>query len=165
MKEPERLERNTQRLLELYPTFAARLTLVISDLEQASFRPRIQDAWRSPEDQLKAYLAGHSELRYGFHNVTGVDGTKESLAVDLLDDDFPLEPRRSYLIRLAAVSEKHGLMTGIRFGLKTAKLMQAVDTAIAKGDWEAAIKIGWDPTHVQPTGISVEQAGKGKRPT
>jgi hypothetical protein len=164
MKEEERKSRNTQRLQELYPTFAARLALVITDLEEAHFRPRIQDAWRSPADQLKAYNSGHSELRYGFHNVTGDGGKKESLAVDLLDDDFPLDSRRSYLIRLAAIAEKHGLMTGIRFGLKTAKLKKAVDTAIADELWEAPIKIGWDPTHVQPAGLTVTDAEQGLRP-
>jgi hypothetical protein len=29
-------------------------------------RPRIQDARRSPADQLKAFESGHSKLRYGF---------------------------------------------------------------------------------------------------
>lgn len=164
MEEQARKERNQQRLAELYPSFAVRVDAVIRDLEALGFRPRIQDGWRSPEKQLEAYNSGHSELRYGFHNVTGADGRKEALAVDLLDDDFPLEPRRSYLLRLAAAAQQHGLMTGIRFGLKTAKLLQAVDAAIQAGHWDAAVKIGWDPTHLQPVGLSPEQAKAGKRP-
>ncbi|MGO4382497.1 hypothetical protein [Pseudoduganella sp. RAF53_2] len=165
MTEEERIARNQNRLLELFPWFSSRLQFVIADLENAKFRPRIQDAWRSPEDQLKAYNSGHSQLRYGFHNVTGADGSKEALAVDLLDDDFPLSSRSTYLIRLAAAAEKHGLMTGIRFGLQTAKMIQAVDQAILTEQWDAPIKIGWDPTHVQPVGLSPEQARMGKRPS
>lgn len=164
MEEAKRKERNAQRKSELYPKFEARLSRVIEEMEGAGFRPRIQDAWRSPADQLKAYNSGHSELRYGFHNVTAADGTKEALAVDLLDDDFPLEPRRAYVIRLAAIAEKHGLMTGIRFGLKTVKLRNAVDSAISGGDWNAPIKIGWDPTHVQSAELTVAQAEQGLRP-
>jgi hypothetical protein len=127
-------------------------------------RPRIQDAWRSPADQLKAFNAGHSKLKFGFHNVTGANGTKEALAVDLLDDNAPLNPGRSYLLRLAAAAEHRGLVTGIRWGVPKA-LVAGIDAAIAKKDWKADVKIGWDPTHVEPTGITPSEAKAGKRPT
>jgi hypothetical protein len=147
MTETDRKKRNTQRLTELYPTFAERVAAIIADLEQQGFRPRIQDAWRSPEKQLEAFKTGHSELRYGFHNVTRKEGVKAALAVDLLDDDHAANEGREYLLRLAATAEKLGTMTGIRFGLKTAQMRAAVDAAIAKQDWLAPVKIGWDPTH------------------
>ena len=163
MKDTARHQRNQQRLQELFPTVAARVAAVIRELEDEGWRPRIQDAWRSVAAQEAAYEAGHSKLRYGFHNVTGADGRPEALAVDLLDDDAPLNPGKPYLLRLAAAAEQAGLATGIRWGL-SAKLAQAIDSAISLRDWQAPVKIGWDPTHVQPAGLTVAQARAGSRP-
>jgi hypothetical protein len=164
MLEPARLARNTQRLTELYPTFAARVKRVIRDLEADGLRPRIQDAWRSEADQLKAYSSGHSKLKYGFHNITGPNGEKHSFAVDLFDDNAPLTPSTAYVLKLAAVAEKHGLATGARWGLPSA-LAAAVDNAIANRDWKAKVKVGWDPLHVEARGVTVSDARAGQRPT
>jgi hypothetical protein len=136
---------------------------VIIDLESSGIRPSIQDAWRSPADQLKAFNSHHSKLRYGFHNVTAKDGTPEALAVDMLDDDHPLAATKVYLLHLAASAEKAGLATGIRWGVPK-KLIGAIDAAIASQDWGANLKIGWDPTHIQPVGITVAEAKSGGRP-
>ena len=163
MTEEQRKQRNTDRLTELYPTFRKRIQAVIEDLEAQGLRPRIQDAWRSPEDQLKAFNSGHSKLKYGFHNVTGKNGTKEGLAVDMLDDDHPAQEGKEYLLRLAAAAEGQGLVTGIRWGVPI-KLVAAIDTAIANKDWNASVKIGWDPTHCQPTDLTPAEAKAGKRP-
>ena len=163
MKEADRKARNTERLSELYPTFRARIASVISALENSGIRPRIQDAWRSPEDQKKDFDAGNSKLLFGFHNVTAADGTKEALAVDMLDDDSPLALGKSYLLQLAAAAEQAGLMTGIRWGVPDG-MIGAIDAAIAAKDWGANVKVGWDPSHVQPTGITPDQAKAGTRP-
>jgi hypothetical protein len=164
MIEAARKARNQQRLAELYPTFRERLKRVINDLEAAGFRPRIQDAWRSEADQLKAYNTGHSKLKYGFHNVTGPKLEKEALAVDLLDDNSPLKPSSRYVLHVAAAAEKHALVTGARWGLPK-KLADAIDAAIASQNWEAPVKIGWDPVHVESRGVTVSEAKQGQRPT
>ena len=164
MEENARIARNTQRLTELYPGFAQRLRSIVAALEAQGFRPRIQDAWRSPADQLKAFNSGNSKLQFGFHNVTGPDGQPESLAVDLLDDDSPLTSRREYLLRLAAAAASAHCQTGVAWGLPPA-LREAVATAIASGNFTANVKIGWDPTHVEPADITVAQARTGARPT
>ena len=163
MKEADRKKRNDTRLLELYPTFRTRLGKVIVALESKGIRPRIQDAWRSPADQEKAFKSRHSKLLFGFHNVTASNGTPEALAVDLLDDDSPLSPSKNYLLHLAAAAEAAGLITGIRWGVPK-KLSGAIDAAIASQDWDANVKVGWDPTHVQPTDVGVAEAKAGKRP-
>jgi hypothetical protein len=163
MKETARKQRNAERLAELYPTFGKKVEKVIETLEAANLRPRIQSGWRSISDQLKAFESGHSKLRFGFHNVTGHNGTPEALAVDLLDDVAPLTPGKVYLLQLAAAAEKAGLVTGIRWGVP-AKLVTAVDNAIRNEEWNANVKIGWDPTHVEPTDVTVSEAKKGKRP-
>ena len=163
MEESARKDRNAQRLATLAPTFAARMKRVIRRLEQQGLRPRIQDAWRSPEDQLKAFNTGHSKLKFGFHNVTGPNGRPEGLAVDLLDDNSPLNPRKPYILKLAAAAEAEGLVTGVRWGLPQAFCV-AIDAAIAGQNWDAPVKVGWDPLHVEPTGITVQEAKAGKRP-
>ena len=163
MTELQRTKRNEEKLLELFPAFSKRLSKVIIELEHMGLRPRIQDGYRSSADQLKAFNNGHSKLRYGFHNVTGLNGVKESLAVDLLDDDKPLNMSVSYLLKIAFVCEKNGLETGIRWGLPN-QLKEAINNALEAKNFDAPIKVGWDPTHIQPKGITVAEAKKGKRP-
>lgn len=163
MTELQRQKRNQERLLELFPTFRVRLAKVIMELETMGVRPRIQDAYRTPADQLKAFNSGHSKLKFGFHNVTGPNGEKESLAVDMLDDDSPLNISTSYLLKLAHASQINGLSTGIRWGLPQ-NLRSAIDDAINAKNWNAPVKIGWDPTHVEPAGMTASQAKNGKRP-
>jgi hypothetical protein len=163
MKEVDRHKRNHDRLAELYPTFRARIKKTIDKLESSGMRPRIQSAWRSAADQKKAYDSNHSKLLYGFHNVTGDNNRPEALAVDLLDDDAPLNPSKNYLLQLAAAAQAAGLVTGVRWGVP-AKLASAIDAAIAAKDWDANVKVGWDPTHVQPIDVTVSEAKAGGRP-
>lgn len=163
MTEEARKQRNADRMAELFPTFRNRLLRVIADLEAMGERPRIQDAWRSPEDQLKAFRSGHSQIKFGFHNVTGSNGEKQALAVDLLDDNHPLNMGTKYLLKLALASEQNGLATGIRWGLPE-KLRTGINDALAQQAFDAKVKIGWDPSHVQPTGITVAEAKAGERP-
>ena len=164
MNEQKRKERNDQRVTELWPSFAKKIKAVITNLESQGIRPRIQEAYRSPADQLVAFQTGHSKLKYGFHNVTGAGGKKESLAVDMLDDDHPAQEGVEYLLHLAAAAEAQGLQTGVRWGLPQ-NISAAVDTAIANKDWKAKVKVGWDPTHIQPVGITPQQAKAGQRPS
>jgi len=164
MDETARRTRNTQRLSELDRVFAGRVAAIIGALEADGYRPRIQDGWRSPESQLVAFNSGHSKLRFGYHNVTGPAGEKQSLAVDLLDDDFPLNSRSDYLLRLAAAALERTCQTGILWGLPQA-LREAVRSAIERREWNARLKIGWDPTHIEPTDVTVEEARSGARPS
>ena len=133
-------------------------------MEDQGFRPRIQDAHRTIEDQLKAFNGGFSKVKFGFHNVTGANGKPEALAADLLDDNRPLNPSREYLIRLAATAQAHGLQTGIFFGLPQV-LRKGLSQAIEDLNFSSAVKIGFDPTHIEVTGISITEAKAGKRPS
>lgn len=164
MNETARKQRNQQRLKECFPKFAQRVDAVIKDLEAQGFRPRIQDANRSIADQLKAFNNGFSKVRFGFHNITGANGKPEALAVDLLDDDKPLSPSRKYIILLAEAAQAHGLHPGSFFGLPQA-LRAGLSKAIQDHNFDTKIKIGFDPTHIEVTGISIEEAKAGKRPT
>lgn len=163
MKEAARRQRNLDRLRELHPAFRASVAAVIDELEAEGWRPRIQLAWRTPAEQRAMHAAGHTRLMFGLHNISGADGRPEALAADLLDDDSPHETGKPFLLRLAAAAEQAGLSTGIRWGLPAA-LARAIDTAITDREWQAPVKIGWDPTHLQPRGLTVAQARAGWRP-
>jgi hypothetical protein len=43
-------------------------------------------------------------------------------------------------------------------------MQQAIDEAISSRNWNAPLKIGWDPTHIEPTDVTVSAAKGGKRP-
>jgi hypothetical protein len=164
MEESARQQRNQQRLTECFPKFAKRVKAVIQDLEAQGFRPRIQDAHRTIANQLIAFQNGFSKVKFGFHNVTSTNGKPESLAVDLLDDDKPLNPTRRYMILLAASAQANGLNSGIFFGLPQS-LRQGLRNAIQNRDFNPAIKIGFDPTHIEASGLTIAEAKAGKRPT
>jgi hypothetical protein len=164
MKEKDRLARNQQRLTEMFDPMAPVVRRVLDRMEHQGFRPRIQAAWRSKADQLEAFNKGTSGVKFGFHNVTGKGGDKQSLACDVLDDDNPEGPPTTYLLALAIAARAEGLDTGILWRLKPS-LAAGVEAAIAARDITRHVKIGFDPTHLQPVGITIAQAKAGKRPT
>ncbi len=163
MLENERIARNQSKVVEMYPSFRVRVEAVLKELESAGYRPRVQEAWRSAAAQLEAYRNGYSQVMYGFHNVTASSGAKEALAADILDDNQPLTTKTDFMLHLAAAAEKNGLSTGIRWGLSDVK-MKAIDDAIATQNWKVAIHVGWDPLHVEATGVTIQEAKAGKRP-
>jgi len=163
MLEAERIQRNLSRLQELYPTLRPRVEAVLKEMEAAGYRPRMQEAWRSPADQLKAYRAGTSKVQYGFHNVTGANGEKEALAADIIDDNRPFNVKTDFMLHLAAAAEHNGLTSGIRWGLSDL-YSKAIDNAIANQAWKMPIHVGWDPLHVEVSGLPIDEVKNGKRP-
>jgi len=163
MNEADRIQRNLIKVSELHPTIRPRMEAVLKELESYGYRPRIQEAWRSPQDQLAAYRAGTSKIKYGFHNVTAEDGTKEALAADVWDDDRPFTAKTHFMLHLLAAAEKNGLTTGIRWSLSDNRIA-LIEDAIAQEDWTRPVWVGWDPLHVEVTGLTVQEAEAGKRP-
>ena len=163
MNEADRKQRNYIKVNELHPSVRPRMEAVIRELESYGYRPRIQEAWRSPKDQLAAYNAGTSKIKYGFHNVTAPDGTKEALAADVWDDDRPFNAKTHFMLHLLAAAEKNGLTTGIRWSLSENRI-KLIEDAIAQENWKRPVWVGWDPLHVEVTGLTVQEAEAGKRP-
>ncbi|MBN2388037.1 MAG: C39 family peptidase [Anaerolineales bacterium] len=163
MLERERKARNGAKLQEMHPDFRARVEAVLVEMESYRYRPRIQEAWRSPEEQAEAFRRGRSKIEYGYHNVTAPDGTKEALAADIIDDNRPLGPKLHFILHLTAAAEKNGLTSGVYFDLAPEKALRLKE-ALAAENWNAAVHIGWDPCHVQTTAVTIEEAREGKRP-
>ena len=181
MNEKQRKRHNDEKLGELYPTFRDKISLILTELESQGFRPRIQVAWRSEKDQLNAFDSNFSQVKYGFHNVTAPDGTKEALAVDMEDDSL-VNPKlftvdydeKEFRLRLTAAVQRQGLVSGIFWGLQKSRpedesfaraAIAAIVNAITNEDWKARIdNWGWDPKHIQPPDMTPEDARKGMRP-
>src|SRR5262245_23711903 len=160
MNEAERKLYNQNKLQELYPYVRTRIEAVLKEMEQAGYRPRLQTAWRSPADQLDAYRRGTSKLQYGFHNVMAENGEKESLAADIWDDNLLDKVKVDYMLHLAAAAEANGLITGIRWDLKDEESV-LIDIALQNENWNAKVRVGWDPLHVEVTGIRPQEARDG----
>lgn len=163
MTDNELAARNMAMLRQCHPVFSDRVGRILMAMEAMGYRPRIQEAYRSPQDEAAAKAAGHSEVVWSFHNATDDAGNPSALAVDLLDDDHPLQPPSAYLLRLAAVASRHLCETGILWGL-SAPLRANLQAAIKAGQWTAVLPMGWDPTHVQPSDVTLQQAKRGLRP-
>lgn len=162
MTDGDRTTRNRQLLQQCHEPFRHQLAMAIATLEAQGFRPRIQCAWRSPEDELVAYASGHSHVKFGFHNCSTPNGGPDALAADVLDDDHPLAASRAYVLALARVARANGLDTGIDWGLPP-NIKTALNAAVA-GNQPWAGKVGWDDCHVEVTGVTIAQAMAGQRP-
>ena len=163
MNEADRKAYNLNKLKELYPFFRTKIEAVIREMELAGYRPRVQTAWRSPADQLDAYRRGTSKVQYGFHNATSASGEKEALAADIWDDDRLQKVKVDFMLRLAAAAEAQGLITGIRWDLADEDSV-LIDIALQNKHWDAKIRVGWDPLHVEVTGMTTQEARGGRRP-
>src|SRR5512138_285895 len=163
MNETDRIANNRNKLQELYAPLRPGLEAVLKEMEKAGYRPRIQTAWRSPEDQLDAYRRGTTKVMFGFHNITGANGARESLAVDIWDDDRLEQVKVDFMLHLTAAAQAQGLTTGIRWDLADED-QKLIDLAIKHRIWDAQLRVGWDPLHVEPVGITIQEAKDGRRP-
>ncbi len=163
MNETDRIANNRNKLQELYPSFRTRIDAVLKEMEKAGYRPRIQTAWRSPADQLDAYRRGTTRVQFGFHNITGANDAREALAADIWDDDRLEQVKVDFMLHLAAAAEAQGLTTGIRWDLADED-QKLIDLAVKHQIWDAQLRVGWDPLHVEPLGITIQEAKDGKRP-
>ena len=163
MIETERIANNKNKLQELYPSLRTRVEAVLKEMEKAGYRPRLQTAWRSEADQLEAYRRGTTRVKFGFHNVTGANDAKEALAADIWDDDRLEQVKVDFMLHLAAAAEAQGLLTGIRWDLADED-QKLIDLAVKHQVWDAKLRVGWDPLHVEPVGITIQEAKDGRRP-
>lgn len=163
MTDHERQHYNTVCLQELFPTFRDRVLGIIDFLEDQGLRPRIREAWRSREEQMRRFKAGDSRIKFGLHNLTGKNGTKEALAAHLLDDDAPDAPSSRFLLMLAAAARRNGCRTGILTDLPEDAQAEIV-AALDRSNFDAPVRVGRAPSYIAPLGITVPEARHGKRP-
>lgn len=140
MTEQGRKARNQKCILEMWPPMQPKIAAIIQDMEAHGWKPRIQCAYRTPSEQAACMKAGYTRVDWSFHCATGKDGSKQSLAADIVNDTCPYKEPDQFKRDLASSAAAHGLMTGI--------------------NWSRP----YDPWHVQPRGITTDAARAGKRP-
>jgi hypothetical protein len=172
MTEDARKARNVERLGLCYPPFAGRVAALISRLEQEGFRPRIDQSWRTAAQHQQQVASGTSKSSWSFHMATTPDGKPDALAVDLLDDDYPVPANhqadwpdrfRQYVLWLAALSAQWGLETGVSWGLSVDE-RRALSDAMANDPLSYHGELGWDVCHVEIRDLTLAAAKAGKRP-
>jgi hypothetical protein len=158
-REAERQTNNTANLTECDAEFAVKVRTVLQGLETEGYRPWIRESWRSPLEQERAYLAGRSEIRLGFHNVTGRNGEHRAFAVDVVErmDGARAKPR--YAVTLARLASASDLQTGISWGLMDWE-QRAVERAVQTQSLPVNeyLKLGWDPCHLEPRNLTLKEA-------
>lgn len=167
MTDADRFQRNRELIGQCYPPFGRCVSRIIAQMQAWGWRPRIQCAWRDPKDQQTAFLTHHSEVAWSYHNATA-NGKPDALAVDLLDDDHPLNSNLQYSVELARAARAQGCETGILWDLDTADEMRLNLIIEGRPDFTTIgpdVKLGFDPTHIQPAKFSLDQARAGERPT
>src|SRR5678815_3455909 len=173
MTEDARKVRNVDRLGLCYPPFAGRVAALISRLESEGFRPRIDQSWRTPAQHQQQLAAGTSKSSWSFHMATTPDGKPDALAVDLLDDDYPVPSNhqdewpdsfRQYVLWLASLARQWGLETGIAWGLSVDE-RRALSDALSNDPLSYRGEVGWDVCHVEIRDLTLAAAKAGKRPS
>lgn len=160
----KRVANNVDRLKKVSPSIRPNVIAVLAELEAAGYQPQIDaQVWRSPAQQAKLKAEGKSTVSYSYHNATTAGGTPDSLAVDIVDVRWQWNAPNSFWLRLAAAAERHGLASGIYWGLSTAQ-RAAISKAIAEKNWNAKVVLGWDTAHVEPANFTIAKAKAGQRP-
>lgn len=120
---------------------------VIEQMKAMGWRVRAMEGLRSPKRQDELFTQGLSQRR-------GRTGKHvHGMALDVVNDRRPNFEEPAFFADLAIVARKHGLQTGLLWGLpKTLRLprqyaLEAFDRpALAN---LIAIKRGWDPQHIE----------------
>ena len=171
--------RNTAMLREVYLRLRPPVRRILQGMMRSGWRPRIQQAWRSPAQQRQNLKKKTSKVAWSFHNATDRTGKPEALAVDVIDDKKLYRPPKLFWFHLARLAQKNGMETGIAWGVKgkakREEIQKAIDFFIVGIDFfivdpkvfaklTKKIRIGWDPGHCQPAGVKLSAARKGWRP-
>lgn len=164
MTDEKRKAHNTEMLDQVYVPMARIIRSMLIDMEDRGFRPRIGSAWRSEKEQLEKFRKHLSHVPWGFHCATKPDGSPEALAVDFIDEDFPVNMRLSFALCLLWAADAHGLTTGILFGLPGAYQALLIRHARMMDFAFPTKRIGWDAGHVEYPGLTEAEAKAGKRP-
>jgi len=143
----KRLENNTLFLMETGPEFRAKAAELLTALEADGYSPAIKEAWRPLDEQRRTAEAGHSEVLFGRHNETDLEGAPSSTAIDL-NPGFPDGPSRlKYIAAIARRAEALGLETGMMWGLSGSERRELAGKLHSSQLLDS--KIGWDPFHIQ----------------
>lgn len=74
-----------KKLSSLDKAMQKKVERVVKTLTEQGYKPKIVYAWRSVAKQLELVNAGHSKVRFSFHNGQKRNGTPNAYAADIID--------------------------------------------------------------------------------
>lgn len=77
-----------KKVKSMHPLLRSKVALVLEALGRRGFEPQVYYGWRSVKVQLQLYKAGHSRVKFSFHNAQKPDGTPNAYAADIIDRRF-----------------------------------------------------------------------------
>ena len=80
-----------KKLASLDHRMRPRVVRVLEALKTEGFQPKIVYAWRSVTKQLEIFNAGHSKVKFSFHNAQQQNGTPNAYAADIIDKRWAWE--------------------------------------------------------------------------
>lgn len=162
--ELRRRQHNAAQLSTIHAPSRPKFAAAVRDLEAHGQRPFIVCAYRSPHTQAAIQARGNSRVAWSFHNAQTPQGKPDALAADFVDARwFYQRGHGDFWLMLASAAQSHDLWTGIRWELPNAD-RRRIDALIAARDWRGAYRVGYDPGHVEVTGLTLAQARRGVRP-
>ena len=113
MTPEQRHHNNLKKLGEVYKPFQPKVEKILGDLQSLGWHAIIAQAWRSIDDQLAAFRAGNSKVKFSYHNVK-INGKKAAMAVDIVDDryNWDIPQNHPFWEALGKVAKKYGCYWG-----------------------------------------------------
>lgn len=181
MTEQERLEHNKTMLLKIdehESTGFVRSKVENILLSLSVYMPAIihRDVSRSEAEQLKKYMSGVSQVRWGFHCFTR-EGKAASLAADIVSADYNYFDDKQFIftdademfwLLLGSFAMENGLNWGGFFGLEKGEvgIIKRMFEANSYNQLENYAyevrnkrkRLGWDVAHVECSKLSIPEA-------
>ena len=88
---------------------------VLATLKENGYKPKIVYAWRSVTKQLELVNAGHSKVRFSFHNAQTKTGKPNAYAADIIDKRWAWQPeakQNGFWSALGKAAKVEGLYWG-----------------------------------------------------
>lgn len=131
----------TRNLAGLRPEFREKVRRILRDMEKyLGYRCYVASGLRTEAEQRRLVAQGRSKTNRSRH--------LKGLAADIVPVELGWNAPPSFWLRLGYLAEREGLGWGGFYGLPRG-LRAALRKAYGAKDWEARVKIGWDPAHVE----------------
>ena len=104
-----------KKILSMNPLLRPKVQAILIGLNQAGFQPKVFYGWRSVAVQLQLFNAGHSKVKFSFHNAQQPDGRPNSYAADIIDARYAWSDKAQssgFWKALGAEAKKQGLYWG-----------------------------------------------------
>lgn len=127
---------------DLEPHFRRKVERIVHDLAAylGVLDAHVASGRRTVAEQKKLVSKGYSKTMRSKH--------LSGRAADIVPRKQGWNAPKSYWLKLGYLAEREGLRWGGFYGLSRSQ-RAALRAAYKAKDWEAPVKVGWDPAHVE----------------